>query len=887
MLLSVVLLFGLIPQTLFAEETMVSPLDYEISQKISEDGSTSTISLHFKKMEGVKLDKIKLPDGKELREGLSNITYNATKNDTYKFTVSYIVKEIMQEETISEEVTQIAAEKKSDSEKEITVNNTEKKITSNEEKVTREEKNLVEVNSSEEKSENKNANGRYYGSKKNSSPQYIHLNTVDGNDQNNGLTSDASVKTFEKAKSLINNGDIILIDRTVKIEKDEVWDLSDKPSSKIQRNSGFDMIEIDGKHTLTLNHVHIDGENYSQNSGQSRSIIGLGKAAGKEENSATVILNSGTILENNKSADFSGGAIAAYSYNKIIMNEGVQIRNNGVPEVLHQCANFGGAISLENHSQFIMNGGVIDNNHAIRGGGVSIVASSMEMNGGQIRNNSANRKNSYQGHYGGGIYLSNYQDWSNVGGDLSRNISGEASFVMNGGTISNNQATYYNSNGDKGLGGAIGTFPRFDVGFETTPKITIDINGGSILDNKAINGGAISSYFEATKLDISNATISNNQANSQGGGIYGVFNTDIKIDNTVISNNKASLGAGIYLNSSEMLMESGEISQNQASSKGGGIYIDNGKWNKQEANCTLLGGTVTNNTAMANTGSDGIYQNSVLNIGEKVRINKNNDVYLPSGKVINAIKPLYNINRQNSVSITSKDCIIENDVDAGTKLVNYFDDAGGIPAAVLAEENQIYIPSQYMQEGLIIGKSQADSQLNYMTYVNKAKYQATYEFISGTNGKELPREITDLLPNDVNVYIEGTKVIAIQPARTNIKVDDGIWRFKGYDANEKVAKSDVKFIGTWEFVLNAGIINEIPKINSEDKEFTASDELNLLDDVIARNKPDNKLNNDNTSQTNGNVQTGDTINIIFWYGMLLLSLSLFIALIVRKKLNKR
>ena len=41
--------------------------------------------------------------------------------------------------------------------------------------------------------------------------KHIHLNSHDGNDQNDGLTEESSVKTFAKAKSLIQDGDIILL----------------------------------------------------------------------------------------------------------------------------------------------------------------------------------------------------------------------------------------------------------------------------------------------------------------------------------------------------------------------------------------------------------------------------------------------------------------------------------------------------------------------------------------------------------------------------------------------------------------------------------------------------------------------------------------------------
>ncbi len=664
------------------------------------------------------------------------------------------------------------------------------------------------------------------------SVKYIHLNSHDGDDKNDGLTEESSVKTFAKAKSLIQDGDIILLDSYVEVTKDETWDLKEFPNSRLQRNAGGDMIVVNPKATLTLQNIVIDGTHYSDQDVDCHSIIKLGKLAGTKDNGSNIILKSGTRLQNNTNDQGTGGAIGGFSYDTITMEEGAVIQND--------TAQFGGGIHLENHGKFIMNGGVIEDNRAVRGGGVCLIASSMEMDKGEIKNNSANSKDSYQGHYGGGVYVSNFQDWAAVGGDYSREIAGEASFTMNGGTISGNEATYQASNGDNGLGGAIATYPAFYAGYEKAPSIIITINKGDITDNKAINGGAISAYFEATDANISNANITNNEAKSQGGAIYNVFNASVNLTDTVISENRAAIGAGAYLHSSEMTMTSGEFSNNIASRYGGGILIDSPAWNKKTAICTILGGTVSGNKADAGKGSDGIYQNSKLNIGEKALINKDNDVYLPSGRVIDVItvsgnkadagkgsdgiyqnsklnigekalinkdndvylpsgrvidviKPLENITQEDYVSITSEDCVVEDEQNAGTPLVRYHEEAGGISAAQKAEYHQLYIPSSYMQDGLVIGKSQADNQLDYMTYVQKEKYPVDYEFISGTDGMELPDEVKKLLPIDKESYWEGTVVKSIQPQNTVVDVTDGTWNFKGYDAEEKSAAKDLKF----------------------------------------------------------------------------------------------
>ena len=812
--LTLVMVLGLIPQTVFAQETADSSLQYEVTQEINEDKTESTISLKFTETETIQLEKVTLPDGTEKVEDLSEITYTASENENYDFKVNYILDGTQQEETIPAEVSGLEEK-------------TNLKYNENNEDA----KQKIDSTSSE------NVNPK--------SVKYIHLNSHDGDDQNDGLTEQTSVKTFEKAKSLIQDGDIILIDSYVAINQDETWDLKEFPNSKVQRNCSTNMIVIGDKASLVLSNIRIDGSHHKgivENSFES--IIRMGTPEGNENNSSNITLNSGTILENNINTRGYGGAINANSYNKITINNGAIIQNNGTLEK-GEAPIYGGAINLENNSKLTMNGGTISNNHAVTGGAVSIIASSMIMNGGSITNNSANNKDSFAGHYGGAICLRNY---AGISGAPSYDIIGEASFTMTDGTISGNEATYRNSNGDNGLGGAIATLPDFANGHEHDPKITINITGGDIIGNTAVNGGAISAYFDAVDVTISNANISNNEAKSQGGAIYGVFNSNIKLENTVISQNKASIGAGVYLHSSEMEMKSGKIGQNEAKNYGGGIYIDGGSWNNKTAKCTILGGTVSGNKAMLGKGSDGIYQNSKLNIGEKALIDKDNDVYLPSNRVIDVIKPLENITQENSVSITSEDCVVEDEKTKGTRLVNYHDEAGGIKAALNAECEQLYIPSGYMQEGLVIGKSQAADQLNYMTYIQKEKYPVIYEFANGTDEQKLPKEVTDLLPVDDKQYLEGVKINAIQPNKTEVTVSDGVWLFKGYDANSKLSSADnlneegyIKFTGTWVFKKNASIINQIPVINAEDKTIYVGDEFDPLKDVTATDKEDGDI----------------------------------------------
>lgn len=84
------------------------------------------------------------------------------------------------------------------------------------------------------------------------------------------------------------------------------------------------------------------------------------------------------------------------------------------------------------------------------------------------------------------------------------------------------------------------------------------------------------------------------------------------------------------------------------------------------------------------------------------------------------------------------------------------------------------------------------------------EHNVSYEFVSGTAGKELPQEVKDLLPTDAAKYVKGAEVTAKQPAQAEVTVADGKWIFKGYEpaGPVTVADKDVEFVGKWEYKAN-------------------------------------------------------------------------------------
>lgn len=80
------------------------------------------------------------------------------------------------------------------------------------------------------------------------------------------------------------------------------------------------------------------------------------------------------------------------------------------------------------------------------------------------------------------------------------------------------------------------------------------------------------------------------------------------------------------------------------------------------------------------------------------------------------------------------------------------------------------------------------------------KYKVTYKFESGTEDKELPKEVNDLLPTDSKEYDNNTTVTPETLTTKEVAVTGGKWKFKEWTpATATINKADVEFVGKWEF----------------------------------------------------------------------------------------
>lgn len=124
------------------------------------------------------------------------------------------------------------------------------------------------------------------------------------------------------------------------------------------------------------------------------------------------------------------------------------------------------------------------------------------------------------------------------------------------------------------------------------------------------------------------------------------------------------------------------------------------------------------------------------------------------------------------------------------------------------------------------------------------KRKVCYNFKSESE-KNLPVEVTNLLPKDEKTYKKGEKITPKEPKQKEIEVEGGKWEFVGYDKKEQtVEDKDLTFTGTWKFnnIKPLSNLNESPQLEVADKEIMVGEDLDLKTLIIkATDKEDGDL----------------------------------------------
>ena len=294
---------------------------------------------------------------------------------------------------------------------------------------------------------------------------------------------------------------------------------------------------------------------------------------------------------------------------QLILADGTTVRNG---RAINQdgttgTSDCGGGIVVDNGAKLTMEDGSSITGCSAEWGGAIYLSGEMAINGGEISNNTAvgdiyeiNGVNRSASAHGGAIMIRACR------ADYATSYDAPAKLTMRGGTISGNAATSDVS----AFGGAISIIGTPDTGNLTN---TFVMSGGTISNNKAGYGGAVSAYAADnywhgnTSIQLSgNAQIKDNIARNYGGAICLFGNnaqnyTDtLTMSGGMISGNKAnSAGGGVYLSAhgDQMFMTGGSIRENEAG-YGGGLSIRSGNSGANpNAAAYLLGGTIQDNKA--------------------------------------------------------------------------------------------------------------------------------------------------------------------------------------------------------------------------------------------------------------------------------------------------
>ena len=374
--------------------------------------------------------------------------------------------------------------------------------------------------------------------------------------------------------------------------------------------------------TLALESLVITGGNATENGG------------GIYASSGTYTVTACEISGN--TANASGGGVYVNSDGTLTMTGGTISGNNAYSST------YGGG-GVYSRGTFTMDGGTISGNTATKnGGGIYNKAGTLKLTnvnitgGGDIA--SPDAKNN-----GGGIC--NSGTLTIEGGKIKDCVSGTAGGIINiGGTLTCTGVTVENCIARGSEGGGIENYETSASG--ASPAIatltdctitgcktlateyrdyrdgggginnqsgTLTLSGGRITGCSSIVGGGITNIGGKLVItggaEISGNKIEGSTAENNGGGIK-IQSGNVTLENGTISDNKAVYwGGGVYVNQSGTLtMNGGTISGNAAKS-GGGIGI---RCTSGTGNVTITGGTITNNTASE-------YGGGVYNLGTLIQ----------------------------------------------------------------------------------------------------------------------------------------------------------------------------------------------------------------------------------------------------------------------------
>lgn len=172
-------------------------------------------------------------------------------------------------------------------------------------------------------------------------------------------------------------------------------------------------------------------------------------------------------------------------------------------------------------------------------------------------------------------------------------------------------------NGNVTLSVPVGdTFRHFTTGVAPISNVSMTVNSGIILDGGG-TGGGLFIFGSNCSVVLNGCTFSNCKSALNGGAVQVVGDTTrstlIINNDTIITNCSAIFGGGIVASGCNVTLNGGEIIGNTASNSGGGMSVD-GRSAVLGSTFTINGGTITGNTATTNDGGGINAQNTIITI---------------------------------------------------------------------------------------------------------------------------------------------------------------------------------------------------------------------------------------------------------------------------------
>ncbi len=351
-------------------------------------------------------------------------------------------------------------------------------------------------------------------------------------------------------------------------------------------NSSTGMMTLNG--TMLLNNAALAGSAGDAQGG-----------GGVFNNGGTIYITNATISGNRVIGDLDstdgGGGIFNDTRNTdggTITISNTTVENN---EVIHTGAGLagrgGGILNIadfSNRGDVEVTGGSITGNMAPRsGGGVEnrvLNTDAMGLSESHVTLNNVTVSGNITVINGGGIHL------GGGGGVLSATVDG--------GSVSNNTA------GNEG------------GGLWNSSSGTLNIrNGVLVSNNQSPNGGGIFNDGSAGDIFISDSMISDNTATSNRGGGISSEGGMVTLTNSILRRNFSDRsGGGLAVIAGSASLTDVIVESNTAAEEGGGL------WNGSTGTMTLVGGTITGNTARAELTIDSQGGGGVFNNGGTVNI---------------------------------------------------------------------------------------------------------------------------------------------------------------------------------------------------------------------------------------------------------------------------